>query len=211
MAGLNKRPSDVGRIVQDPTILSGKPVVRGTRIPVEAVLEYFADNPHLEEFLADYSRLTVDDVKACFAFAQELVESLARKQSLPPKYEAKHQISPGDIESSPRSRGDEVESKRVEIDSVILWEQIRSLEGETLPTMSGRAVFDVIAGDNDSVRIVIRSSGRPCIIARRRFEQARDVGLLTASVTPSDLRAIGIENPTYAAAIIRAVIRRMVR
>ena len=39
------------------------------------VIEYLAHNPNFNELFADYPRLTMDDVKACFAFAQALVES----------------------------------------------------------------------------------------------------------------------------------------
>jgi uncharacterized protein (DUF433 family) len=52
----------------------GKPVVKGTRIPVELILEYLADNPNFDDLFADYPRLTMDDVKACFAFAKGAVE-----------------------------------------------------------------------------------------------------------------------------------------
>lgn len=62
------------RITTDPEILAGKPVVRGTRIPVGVVLDYLANNPNFDELFADYPRLTMDDVKACLAFAQALVE-----------------------------------------------------------------------------------------------------------------------------------------
>ena len=56
------------RIVKDPEILTGKPVVRGTRIPVELVLAKLARNPDLDELFEDYPRLTVEDVKACQSF-----------------------------------------------------------------------------------------------------------------------------------------------
>jgi uncharacterized protein (DUF433 family) len=72
------------RIVQDPTILAGKPVVKGTRIPVALVLAKLAYNPELQELFADYPRLTIDDVKACLAYAQMLVEkqdNASRKQA----------------------------------------------------------------------------------------------------------------------------------
>ena len=52
----------------------GKPVVKGTRIPVELVLEHLADNPELDDLLAAYPRLTREDVKACLAFAQRLIK-----------------------------------------------------------------------------------------------------------------------------------------
>lgn len=57
------------RIVQDPAIMVGKPVVKGTRIPVELVLEHLAENPALDELFAAYPRLTVEDVQAVLAYA----------------------------------------------------------------------------------------------------------------------------------------------
>jgi uncharacterized protein (DUF433 family) len=63
-----------GRIVRDSAILGGKPVVKGTRIPVGVVLEYLANNPNFEELFADYPRLTVDDVRACLAFARACLD-----------------------------------------------------------------------------------------------------------------------------------------
>lgn len=61
------------RIISEPDILVGKPVVKGTRIPVELVLAKLAHNPDLEELLADYPRLTREDVRACLEYARELV------------------------------------------------------------------------------------------------------------------------------------------
>jgi uncharacterized protein (DUF433 family) len=66
------------RILQDPNVAFGKPVIRGTRIPVEVILEYLAHNPNFNELLADYPRLTMDDIKACFDYAQSLVEAAPR-------------------------------------------------------------------------------------------------------------------------------------
>lgn len=65
------------RIVTDPEIMVGKPTVKGTRIPVELVLKHLAHNPDLNELFAAYPRLTVDDVKACLAYALALVEGKA--------------------------------------------------------------------------------------------------------------------------------------
>lgn len=62
----------IDRIIQDPAILVGKPVIEGTRIPVEVVLEYLAHNPDFSELFADYPRLTMDDVKASLAYASSL-------------------------------------------------------------------------------------------------------------------------------------------
>lgn len=69
-----RQPSYKTRIVQDPDILVGKPIVRGTRIPVELVLAKLAANPDVHDLFADYPRLTVDDVKACLDYATHLVQ-----------------------------------------------------------------------------------------------------------------------------------------
>ncbi|MSQ15802.1 MAG: DUF433 domain-containing protein [Dehalococcoidia bacterium] len=66
------------RIIQDPRILVGKPVVKGTRIPVELVLAKLAYNLDLDELFAGYPRLTIDDVKACLEYAMVLVEKKRR-------------------------------------------------------------------------------------------------------------------------------------
>lgn len=71
------RPAYQDLIITDPGILVGKPVVRGTRIPVELVLAHLAQNPDLGDLFAAYPRLTRDDVQACLAYAQALVEGRA--------------------------------------------------------------------------------------------------------------------------------------
>ncbi len=60
------KPED--RIVRDPRILAGKPVVKGTRVPVELVLAHLAENPDLDDLFAAYPRLKVKDVQACLAY-----------------------------------------------------------------------------------------------------------------------------------------------
>jgi uncharacterized protein (DUF433 family) len=63
------------RIVQDPAIMVGKPVVKGTRTPVGRVLAHLADNPDVNDLLEAFPRLTPDDVRACLEYAREAVES----------------------------------------------------------------------------------------------------------------------------------------
>lgn len=70
----------------------GKPVVRGTRIPVELVLDYLARNPNFDDLFADYPRLTMDDVKACFAYAQAVVEKRRKRGTTTPP-SPRHQAS----------------------------------------------------------------------------------------------------------------------
>ena len=61
------------RITADPRILGGKPVVRGTRIAVDLVLEELAQNPDISELLAAHLDLTRTDVQACLAYARAMV------------------------------------------------------------------------------------------------------------------------------------------
>ena len=59
------------RIVIDPEIRFGKPSIRGTRITVGDVLSYLASGMSEQEIVADFPRLTVEDIRACLAFAAE--------------------------------------------------------------------------------------------------------------------------------------------
>ena len=67
------------RIVRDPRIMVGKPVVRGTRIPVERVPQHLQDNPDLADLFAAFPRLTTEDVKACLAYAAVAVRAKGRR------------------------------------------------------------------------------------------------------------------------------------
>jgi len=61
------------RIVIDPKICHGKPVIRGTRTPVAIVVGSLAGGVTFEEIQADYD-LTADDIRAALAFASEEVK-----------------------------------------------------------------------------------------------------------------------------------------
>ena len=58
-------------ITSDPEILFGKPVITGTRIPVDLLLEKLAAGYTNKELLDAYPRLTSDDIKAYLLFAAE--------------------------------------------------------------------------------------------------------------------------------------------
>lgn len=60
------------RIVVDPEILAGKPVIRGTRLAVEFILDLLAAGQTESEILANYPGLTREDVLACLAYASYL-------------------------------------------------------------------------------------------------------------------------------------------
>ena len=61
------------RIVVDAGILAGKPVIRGTRIAVEFILELLAAGQQESEILRNYPGLTPEDILACLAYASYLV------------------------------------------------------------------------------------------------------------------------------------------
>lgn len=60
------------RIVIDPEILGGKPVIRGTRLAVEFILELLAAGQSGSELLISYPGLTREDVLACLSYASYL-------------------------------------------------------------------------------------------------------------------------------------------
>jgi len=61
------------RIESDPAVMLGKPVVRGTRITVEIILEKLAGGAAIEQVLADYPDLEREDVLAALAYARQAV------------------------------------------------------------------------------------------------------------------------------------------
>ncbi len=63
------------RITADPKILVGKPIVKGTRISVELVIDLLAAGWTQEQILDSYPNLTGEDIRACLAYAGELLHS----------------------------------------------------------------------------------------------------------------------------------------
>ena len=59
------------RVVIDPAVMVGKPVIRGTRIPVELIVRMLSQGVAESEILAEYPRLQPDDIRACLAYAAE--------------------------------------------------------------------------------------------------------------------------------------------
>jgi len=57
------------RISVNPSVRSGKPCVKGTRITVYDLLEYLAGGMSEQDILADFPDLTPEDIRACLAFA----------------------------------------------------------------------------------------------------------------------------------------------
>lgn len=70
----------LARIGINPKVMLGKPVIRGTRIPVEIILRKLAQSISVEEILSDYPRLTKEDIQAAIAYA---AQSLSTEEILP--------------------------------------------------------------------------------------------------------------------------------
>ncbi len=63
------------RIVVDPKVLVGKPVIKGTRMAVEFVIDLLARGWTTKQILQEYDHLTEEDIRACLAYAGEVLKS----------------------------------------------------------------------------------------------------------------------------------------
>ncbi len=62
------------RIVIDPDVMVGKPVIKGTRIPVYLIVEFMANGMTEKEILEEYPQLTKEDIKAALLYASKCLE-----------------------------------------------------------------------------------------------------------------------------------------
>ena len=58
-------------ITSDPSVMLGKPVIAGTRIPVELIFEKLAAGESIQQITAEHPRLTEESIRATIAFAAE--------------------------------------------------------------------------------------------------------------------------------------------
>jgi len=63
------------RIVIDPEVLSGKPVIKGTRIPIYLIIELLANGITEKEILRQYPTLKKEDIKAALLYASKCLEN----------------------------------------------------------------------------------------------------------------------------------------
>jgi uncharacterized protein (DUF433 family) len=63
------------RIVLDPAVLAGKPVIRGTRLSVDFIIGLMADGWSDADILRNYPGLSRDDLTACLAYARDMLKS----------------------------------------------------------------------------------------------------------------------------------------
>ncbi|MEW6358030.1 MAG: DUF433 domain-containing protein [Planctomycetota bacterium] len=65
------------RISINPKVMVGKPVIKGTRLTVEHILNLLAHGATVQEILDEYAGLTKEDIQACLLFASRSLEDLA--------------------------------------------------------------------------------------------------------------------------------------
>lgn len=68
------------RIDMNPDVMLGKPVIRGTRIPVELILRKLGEGASVQELLDAYPRLAPEDVRAAMVYAADVV---AHEETIP--------------------------------------------------------------------------------------------------------------------------------
>ena len=75
------------RIVVNPKVMVGKPVIKGTRVTVDAILGRLAEGWTFDQILEDFPHITKDDIKAAILYAENIV----RGEDIMPKID-KHAI-----------------------------------------------------------------------------------------------------------------------
>jgi uncharacterized protein (DUF433 family) len=65
------------RIVVNPKVMTGKPVIKGTRLTVEFILNLMAHGATDQEILVEYKGLKKEDIQACILFASKALENTA--------------------------------------------------------------------------------------------------------------------------------------
>lgn len=65
------------RITLNPQVVAGKPIINGTRLTVEYILNLLAHGATTEEILAEYEGLQIEDIQACFLFATKSLSDTA--------------------------------------------------------------------------------------------------------------------------------------
>lgn len=64
------------RITFNPKVMVGKPVIKGTRLTVEYILNLLAHGATVDEILEEYDGLTQEDIQACLLFATKSLENM---------------------------------------------------------------------------------------------------------------------------------------
>lgn len=73
MVALRKPPAVAAEVVSDPTVMSGEPVVRGTRVPAETIVAYLRAGRTNVEIFEDYPTLPIDGIDAVVRWAETAI------------------------------------------------------------------------------------------------------------------------------------------
>jgi uncharacterized protein (DUF433 family) len=65
----------LGKIIIDPKIMVGKPVIKGTRITVQQILGLLGQGTTIEDILHEYPHISKEDIYACLLFAQQALDN----------------------------------------------------------------------------------------------------------------------------------------
>ena len=65
----------LGRIAMNPKVMTGKPVIKGTRLTVEFILNLLAHGATDQEIITEYKGLKKEDIQACILFASKALEN----------------------------------------------------------------------------------------------------------------------------------------
>lgn len=76
------------RIVVNPRVMVGKPIIKGTRVTVDAILGRLAEGWNFNEIIEDFPHLTKEDIKAAIMYA----ESIVRGEDIVPVIEGKRAV-----------------------------------------------------------------------------------------------------------------------
>jgi len=83
MGALKDRPAMRAEVVSDPSVMSGEPVVKGTRVPAETVVAYLLAGHSPQEIFEDYPSLPIDGIDAVIRWAETTYGADWRSAKLP--------------------------------------------------------------------------------------------------------------------------------
>ncbi len=63
----------IDRIISDPRIMMGKPIIKGTRLPVELILKKLSEGMTVDDLLKAYPILKKEDILACLEYSAEVI------------------------------------------------------------------------------------------------------------------------------------------
>jgi len=71
-------------ITVDDDVMGGQPVIKGTGIPVDLILTKLAEHRSIDDLLAEYPALTVDQIKDCLRYASILIQHKKKRRRIIP-------------------------------------------------------------------------------------------------------------------------------